>query len=138
MKRDMDLVRAILFKMEGDTKQASFTSGALKIKGYTQQQIAYHMEIMTQADLLHVKTVQPPKLQTPKLSGYAQKPFTSEVSLHYYSISWQGHEFLDAARDNNIWKQAKAKVAPLGEVAFDVLKAVLVELAKAQLGLRPG
>jgi len=54
MKRDMDLVRKILFKMERDEKKSSYSKGNLKIVGYSPEQVKYHMQIMAQADLLHV------------------------------------------------------------------------------------
>ena len=43
------------------------------------------------------------------------------------SLTWQGHEFLDAARNDTIWRKAKKKVLETtGGLAFDVLKAALL------------
>ena len=49
-----------------------------------------------------------------------------------------GHNSSDVARDKAVWKKAKAVALPLGAAAFDVVKQVLVELAKAQLHIPPG
>lgn len=52
-----------------------------------------------------------------------------------YRLTWSGHEFLDAAREGSRWRKAKGLVESAGGVTFDVLKAVLIELARKQVGL---
>ena len=38
------------------------------------------------------------------------------------SLSWAGHDFIEACRDNSIWEKAKDKVLkPAAGMAFDVL-----------------
>jgi hypothetical protein len=51
------------------------------------------------------------------------------------SLTWQGHEFLDAAREPSRWQQAKAIVAKAGEASIQVWIAVLTDLVKKNLGL---
>jgi len=49
-------------------------------------------------------------------------------------LTWQGHEFLDACRNEGVWVKAKEKIKSIGgEVPLDVLKTVLVEIIKAQV-----
>ena len=48
-------------------------------------------------------------------------------------LTWQGHEFLDAARDNNRWNQVKATMGKVGGFVFEVGKQVLIELIKSEL-----
>jgi len=44
---------------------------------------------------------------------------------------WKGHDFLDAARDISIWLKAKKTITDKTQtVSFEVLKAVLVQIAK--------
>lgn len=51
-------------------------------------------------------------------------------------LTWEGHEFLDAARDDTVWKKVKEKLAAVGtNVAWPVLTAVLTDIAKTKLGL---
>ena len=52
----------------------------------------------------------------------------------YKHLTWQGHEFLDSARDENLWKQAINKSKEEAKnFSFEFLKIVLSELAKRSL-----
>ena len=45
-------------------------------------------------------------------------------------LTWAGHEFLDAARNESFWKTAtKNVVQKTGGLMFDVLKQALIKLA---------
>jgi hypothetical protein len=51
-------------------------------------------------------------------------------------ITWAGHEFIEAARDDNRWQKAKNIVVEKGgDITLDILKALLVNLTKSTLGL---
>jgi len=50
-------------------------------------------------------------------------------------LTWAGHDFLDAARNERAWEFAKRSISKVGTVAFDVTKALLIQWAKQQLGL---
>ena len=60
----------------------------------------------------------------------------SELDWRPVSLTWAGHDFMDAARDEHRWDRAKRTIKEkAGAVGFEVLKAVLVSLARGQLGL---
>ena len=47
---------------------------------------------------------------------------------------WAGHDFLEAARNEDIWTKAKNRILLTGGAwTFDLLKTLLVELAKKNL-----
>jgi Hypothetical protein (DUF2513) len=48
-------------------------------------------------------------------------------------MTWDGHEFLEKARDDNLWGQAKVIMAKLGGFTFDIASKVLTDLVTAQL-----
>ncbi len=49
---------------------------------------------------------------------------------------WDGHEFLDNARNESIWKDAMKIVAEKGgSIAVGVLTQLLASIAKQQFGL---
>ena len=51
-------------------------------------------------------------------------------------LTWKGHEFLDAARNDNVWKKALAQVKKTGgHVTLAALEELLKHLAKQSLGL---
>jgi hypothetical protein len=58
-----------------------------------------------------------------------------ELCLLPLNITWNGYEFLDAARDDTRWKQAKDVISKMGGLAFEVLKAYLVKLMTENIGL---
>ena len=129
MKRDMDLVRKILITLEDDDWYLSFSAGNLpKIEDYREKQIEYHMRIMAQAGLLHVESY---AIE----SGSSADPIT----IKSYSLSWEGHEFLAAARNDTFWKRAKVEMGKVlgGTERFmlPVLTQLLTAYVKAELKL---
>src|SRR5689334_21057270 len=115
MKRDLDLVRNILFKLEETEDDYSFSASDphLQIDGCPRKRLSHHLEIMAQAGLLHAETHE-------LAGGFAAHAVT------YYSVSWQGHEFLSALRDETRWKEVKKIMVRAGgfvtEVALDIAK----------------
>ena len=51
-------------------------------------------------------------------------------------MTWRGHEFLDAVRDDTVWKKTKDKVASSGVTAtVEILTQVATGIVKQMLGL---
>ena len=120
MKRDMDLVRLILLALEDHERGSA--PHPLQIADYSEEQIGYHVWLMGQAGLLRVVDVT--ALGDPS-------PVAEPLDM-----TWDGHEFLEAAREPSTWKRAMEKVTGSGAaLTLEVLKAVLVDLAKQGLGL---
>ncbi|PKV63379.1 DUF2513 domain-containing protein [Pontibacter ramchanderi] len=91
MKRNIDLVRQILLK----TEELGFLNRSfeLSIEDYSKEEISYHVKLLAQA-------------------GYLEAEYISCKELTEWnpiSLTWSGHEFLDAARDNTVWNKAKSK-----------------------------
>lgn len=123
MKRDMDLIRSILLWIEAQPEGHN-VNWQLEIDGHTDEEIGYHVHLMGQAGLL---------LVLDETMNESTSPFASPVS-----ITWAGHEFHDAVKDNTVWAKAKAKVIfPAGGVAFTLLLEWLKQEGKARLGLPP-
>jgi hypothetical protein len=57
-------------------------------------------------------------------------------------LTWEGHEFLDAVRDPEIWRKTKAGAATTGGFTLGLLKdlatAYAKHVAKERLGLDMG
>ena len=72
-------------------------------------------------------------------AGLIEAEDVSDVSEFAYRplrLTWEGHEFLDAARDDTRWNAAKRTVtSTTGGLAFEFLKAVLIHKGKELLGL---
>jgi hypothetical protein len=122
MKRDMDLVRKILRIFEERDKVS--LAKKLDIDGYAPDCVEYHLHLMVQADLLEDPTAE------------LQRSFTvggrmTAVHSGGLSLTWAGHDFLDASRNESTWEKAKRAAGTAGGMSFDVLKAVLIGLATA-------
>jgi hypothetical protein len=51
------------------------------------------------------------------------------------TLTWAGHDFIDAARSDTTWSKAMEKVKTVGgSLSFTILKQLLDLLIKAQLG----
>jgi hypothetical protein len=120
MKRDMNLVREILLRLEplpadGDNPVA-LTVGEppLDIPGYTKEQITYHIRLMAQGDLI-------------THGGLSGDGFT-RIS-RFMGLRWRGHEFLDDVRDPKTWEDTNDKLKKIGggslEIAWELAKAYL-------------
>ena len=113
MKRDMDLIRNILIALE----DAPFHGRPLTIKhpDHSPDEISYHVMLLHQAGLIHAV-------------DHSGDEF---VDWYPEYLTWQGHEFLEAAKDDTRWSRAKNHVKEKGgPMVFDVLKSLLVSYAK--------
>jgi hypothetical protein len=123
MKRDMELVRAILLEVE----KTGPNGGQIEIADRSVEEVNYHIKRMDEAGLIHAvisKTI---------LSGS-----TPPSPYRIMEMTWKGHDFLDAARDTGVWRKALSRIGgAVGSATLDVLMAALADEAKRQLGLAP-
>lgn len=120
MKRDLNLVRQILLAIE--QSPSGFAPRQLVIDGYTDEQIGYHVHLMKEAGLVEASDTTGFKSSSPEAIAR--------------QLTWSGHEFLDAARDDVRWTAALAlATAKAGTFTFDVLKQLLVAALRGELGL---
>lgn len=55
-------------------------------------------------------------------------------AFHVQGLTWAGHDFLDAARNDTVWHTAREKVLKSGVAwTFELLKETLKALARQQL-----
>jgi hypothetical protein len=51
-------------------------------------------------------------------------------------LTWQGHEFLDAVRNETVWSKTRELVTTnSGTVPFDVLKVIAVKVLSSMFGV---
>src|SRR4030042_5078552 len=115
MKRNLDLVRKLLLYFE--EKPDDKVERCPPIEGYSSLEIKYHLLLMDEAGLLRCE-------REVKSTGRT-------IYVLPMSLTWQGHEFLEAARNNDIWRRAKTIVyEKSGALSFEMLKSVLLYLSK--------
>lgn len=122
MKRDMDLVRKILLQVEATEPERKIE---IDIPDHEDGEIGLHVELMIENGLIK-------GLTAPSSSGPAHRILAYSIER----MTWEGHDFMDAARSDSIWEKAKKKcLEATGGLAFDVLKACLIAQGKYALGL---
>jgi len=111
MQRNMELVRQLLFEVEKNDDPYALIDP--KIEGHNEVEISYHIMLLDQAGLLNAQD-------------------RSAIGVFRWSaarLTWDGHEFLDAARDDATWKEATERLSEANPgPVFDVLKALLVDI----------
>jgi hypothetical protein len=107
MKRDLDLVRKILIAMSENERGPNIKWGET-IPGYEDAKIYHHAHLMAQGGLIVATDITTMSDLNP-------------VALPM-SITWDGHEFLEASNKPGLWEKAQTHIIkPAGGVAFSVL-----------------
>jgi hypothetical protein len=114
MKRDMDLIRAILLEVE---KSPSLEGCRIQIPGYSREELYYNAQLAHEGGLIQARF----------LPGSAD--------FHVLRLTYEGHEFLDAARNDTLWNKAKEIVIKnTGTLTLEALKIALSTLVKLAMG----
>ena len=118
MKRDMDIVREILCKISDAPGKPAH---GILIEGKTAEEaekILYHLELLQHAGLLTGET----------LGGIGMDNVWADLDL-----TWAGHDFVDAIRDPQIWKETKKGLEDAGSFTFDLVKALAKGFIKKKI-----
>ncbi|MGH8545557.1 MAG: DUF2513 domain-containing protein [Gammaproteobacteria bacterium] len=119
MKRDFDLAREILRQIEESSDAVGVKWIDLEIEGRDPVEVSYHVRLLDEAGLIEA-------FDLTTMGGFDWRP---------KRLTWAGHEFLDAARDDARWEKAKdLTVKTAGSLSFEGLKYVLTQLLRATLG----
>jgi hypothetical protein len=118
MERSMELVRGILAALEQD--QSGFAS-KVEIEGYSEEQIGFHCLLLGEAGLIECEN---------NTTLASNSPSARPIRL-----TWAGYEFIDNAKNDEIWGQAKQVVSKVGEVSFSVWASVISQVVLKNLNL---
>jgi hypothetical protein len=118
MQRDWELIRQILFQVE--SLPAGESTQALQVDGFDQSTITEHVRVLVNKGLL------------------AGKVYDTYDGSNYLitGINWEGHDFLDNARNDTIWKKVMAESKAKGtSTTMVVLSGLLTKAAQKYAGL---
>jgi hypothetical protein len=116
----MDLVRKILLELE--KHEHGFAPRSFAVEGYSEEELGFHVYMMREGRLLRGTDV---------THLGSSSPCAVPVR-----ITWDGYEFLEAARQPKLWEAAKKRILATGAgLTLDVLKTLLIRMAKDELGL---
>ncbi|WP_257960388.1 DUF2513 domain-containing protein [Streptococcus oralis] len=120
MKRNMDLCRLILFKIEDEYKSTALSN--LQIDGYDIEIIAYHCDLLFEAGLIK-----------------SYKPTYASDKIYFFSVgalTWEGHDFLDKIRENTMWNRTKNRIKENAlPMTLEVIKTIATSLINDQLSV---
>ncbi len=121
MKRDLDLVRRILFRCETAAAGEALESKEFAALASDAATLAEHIGMMADAGLIKV-------IDTSSHEG---------EDYIIRRITWAGHEFLESVRDDTLWSKAQEHILkPGASWTFDILREWLKYEVKERLGIR--
>lgn len=97
MKRDFELLRKLLLDIEGDV---------VDISSYSKEQILYHKALLLEAELADGLK--------PHYSSREYSEIPDRVIIR--RLTWEGHNFIDAIRDEGRWQKAKEWIREAGKI----------------------
>lgn len=113
MKRDMDLVRKLLIKIEEvyEPGTGEISVSRVIIDGYDVQTITEHLLLMEEAELLQ--------------SVKAKQYITGAIVVSIGNLTNKGYDTLEQFRSENVWNKTKEVVTEKGlPLVIDVFKEV--------------
>lgn len=109
MKRDWELVRAILTRLEEQDPNHQGL-GADQFDGYAPSIVAYHFQMLSEAGLIIARVIG--DMSARYAAGYALR------------LTWDGQEFLSKIRSDTVWAKVKKVLSEKGvSLGFDAIKA---------------
>jgi len=119
MERNWDKIREILIKLE----EMPAEKGNLRLSDFPEDQAyeySYNTELLMEAGLIY---------------GEMSKTLGTHASdFMAIRLTWEGHEFLDAIRSDNIWEKTKTSFVKGGlSMTFDLVKTVATDISAAYL-----
>ena len=91
MKRDMDLIRKLLFAIEENPRE-------FMVDGYDSDIIKYHVLLLMEADYIDGR-----------ISNTLGHSSVAPQNVFVNRLTWNGHEFIDNIRQEEIWNTIKTE-----------------------------
>ncbi|WGE64281.1 DUF2513 domain-containing protein [Actinobacillus equuli subsp. haemolyticus] len=83
------------------------------MSGFDARTVAYHYALLTEAGL--IKSLDIPSMED---ADYAA-----------FSLTWQGHEFLDKLKNDTVWNKVKSTIQSKSiDLSFEAIKMVATNL----------
>jgi hypothetical protein len=118
LKRDLGLVRELLIQIEEEYEGLAYEFEPKEGSEHNNDHVHYHLRLMIDAGLI---------------IGKNTSTFDGSSTL-IKGITWQGHDFLDASRNEKVWDDANKKAeengSPLKSLPFEIAKELIFEASK--------
>jgi hypothetical protein len=114
----MDLIRHLLLQIE-----AAGPHGLNQIssEAHDEGTIEYHMNLLINARFV---------------DGKLEHTFGRNIHLDIKGLTWAGHDFLEAIKNDTVWNRTKSFIAQKGGGAtIEIMRSLAVSFAKAHFDL---
>jgi Hypothetical protein (DUF2513) len=118
LKRDLELVRSLLLKIEASDRKISWKELVPAEDEAQARIVLQHLQMMEQ-DAGLIKSI-------PFSSLGGRLPLDIE-------LTWAGHDFLDAVRDETIWQKTKQGAEATGSFTFELVKDLAKGFIKTKI-----
>ena len=119
MKRNWDVIREVLIRFEEKPSKER----ALQLDAWSediQPEVSYNVDILLDGGLLDGKML-------PTLDP-------GPINFLVFRLTWQGHEFLDAIKNDTVWNKTKESFVSKGlSMTFELVKSVAISITKELL-----
>lgn len=120
MNRDLDLVRHILIDVSDSTEPVDVSTWVTDT--VSREMAAYHVLMLRDAGMVTASI----------LAADNDPCYVCRVN----SLTWEGHEYLDAVRSPKVWKEVKKRLSQVGgTAAIATIKALAGSVTSQFLGL---
>ncbi|HPW55478.1 MAG: DUF2513 domain-containing protein [Thermoanaerobaculaceae bacterium] len=119
MRRDLELLRTIMLRTEAVSPGTNLLELGLEETDFAA--LSHHVELLVEAGLLKAQ-----------ISYMERSPVPVYVVVE--RLTWEGHEFLDLARDDRRWRSVLSRVTTgTGGTSFEIVRDLLREAHVAAL-----
>ncbi len=125
MKLNNECVRDLLLYIEENVGLNEYLSiRKSKIKNYSHEELIYTSKKLHEAGYINAE-----------IEDYLD----GGHEIYIYSLTWNGHKFLDNVRDNKVWKTTKGIVSKFSSVSLGIIEnvaaQVITNIITQQMGL---
>ena len=131
MKRDLDLMRDLLLKVEeatiGDIERNPWQ--VFLSSGQPSEVVIYHVRLLLERKWLHSESI---NLESRNRDGTPAAKFLPDA------LTDEGHEFLETIRDPEVWRKTKDGANKIGSYGIDLIKDLAKGFLKTEIKKRTG
>lgn len=123
MRRDYELVRSVMLELEAIPPGQAVNGSVLSRADRDDATLAEHLVLLIQEQMLEGK-------------AYTTFDGLGPDQIIIIRVTWKGHEFLDAVREERVWNIVKTKLANVGgRATFEIITQLGSAALKGFLGL---
>ena len=125
MKLDYECVRKILLTVESLEDRQALSFDTYKsfplLSGYSAEQINYTIWRLYEAGFI-------PRNSVVEL-------INRTIQYNIDALTWDGHQYLDCIRDENVWEQARKKTSVFDGAPLKVIADIALAIIRSGVGL---